>query len=172
MRGFWESAQECQQCLTLLDLVLRTARPNLETGLRKAAEDFSTATGLADLMVSAADLSFREAHHVVGAVVRQAMDDGLPASRIDSAMVERAAQQQLGQSLGLDEQQVREALDPITNVSSRSLPGGPAASAQRVQIDAARQRLEQERASHAGRRQRQSEAQQALQAATERLAQS
>ncbi|WP_312450120.1 argininosuccinate lyase [Stutzerimonas nitrititolerans] len=172
MRGFWESAQECQQCLTLLDLVLRTARPNLEAGLRKAAEDFSTATGLADLMVSAANLSFREAHHVVGAVVRQAMDDGLPANRIDSAMVERAARQQLGRPLGLDEQQVRQALDPVSNVSSRSLPGGPAAHAQNELIDAARLRLEQERAVHADRRQRQTQARRALQAATERLAQS
>lgn len=172
MRGFWDSAQECQECLKLLDLVLRTARPNLKAGLRKATEDFSTATGLADLMVSSANLSFREAHHVVGAVVRQAMDKDLPAYCIDNAMVEQAAQEQLGRSLGLDEQQVKQALDPVTNVSSRCLPGGPAASALQVQVAKARTRLEQERSVHVSRRQRQNQARQVLQAATERLAQS
>ncbi len=125
MRGFWESAQECEQCLKLLDLVLRTARPNLEVGLRKATEDFSTATGLADLMVSAADLSFREAHHVVGAVVRDAMDKGLPANRIDGEMIETAAREQLGRTLGLDARQIREALDPLSNVTPASCRAAP-----------------------------------------------
>ncbi|WP_028239967.1 argininosuccinate lyase [Stutzerimonas azotifigens] len=170
MRGFWESAQECEQCLKLLDLVLRTARPNLEVGLRKATEDFSTATGLADLMVSAADLSFREAHHVVGAVVRDAMDKGLPANRIDGEMIETAAREQLGRTLGLDARQIREALDPLSNVNARKLPGGPAASALHEQIDAARMRLEHERAEQVARRERLARARQALQTAIEELA--
>ncbi|WP_017231521.1 argininosuccinate lyase, partial [Pandoraea sp. B-6] len=65
--GFWDAARETLRCLTLLELVLRTARPVAARAGRLAAEDFSTATALADHMVRAHDLSFRAAHHLVGA---------------------------------------------------------------------------------------------------------
>ncbi|HCV75771.1 MAG TPA: argininosuccinate lyase, partial [Pseudomonas sp.] len=144
-RGFWEAAEETLRCLRLLDLVLRTAEPDAVRGLERSALDFSTATGLADLIVREGGLSFREAHHVVGAVVRQALDAGLPARAIDGAMVDQAAQAVIGRPLGLDAARVGESLDPTANVASRQSPGGPAAPALMRTLAAARARLTLER---------------------------
>ncbi|KAG0756694.1 hypothetical protein G6F22_020212 [Rhizopus arrhizus] len=52
----------------------------------RAAEDFSTVTDLADLLVRKADASFRDAHHIIGAVVRQALEAGIPAKDITPQM--------------------------------------------------------------------------------------
>jgi argininosuccinate lyase len=49
--------------------------------LERARNDFCTATDLADALVRERGLSFREAHHVVGAVVRAAAVDPKPRLR-------------------------------------------------------------------------------------------
>lgn len=140
--GFWDAARETLRCLTLLELVLRTARPVAARAGRLAAEDFSTATALADHMVRAHDLSFRAAHHLVGAVVRDAMDRGVPADRIDADMVEAAAREQLGAPLGIDAQAVRACLDPTRNVAARASAGSPSPDTLRAHVREAQGRLD------------------------------
>lgn len=165
-RGFWEAAEESLRCLKLLDLVLRTATPNVELAVRRAGEDFSTATGLADLIVREADLSFREAHHVVGGVVRMAMDAGLPAHQIDSAMVDVCALEQLGHALNLPTQKVRDCLDPTANVQARNSAGGPALTSLQPSLLRAAARIATERQANQARRERLAAAHDRLQAAT------
>ncbi len=125
LSGFWATSREVLRCLELFELVLRTAQPVQTHALRQAAENFSTATALADLLVRDYDLSVRAAHHVVGAVVRTAMDRNVPADRIDADMVEAAAIEQLGKPLGIDADSVRTCLDPTANVDARRSAGGP-----------------------------------------------
>ena len=141
LRSFWEAGEESLRSLRLLDLVLRSAQPDAAAGLRRASEDFSCVTDLADAIVRECRLSFREAHHVVGAVVRSALQHGLKAHQIDAAMVDAAAQAQLGRPLGLAPAVLTEALDPRAAVQSRSVPGGPAASALAAVLDRARTRV-------------------------------
>lgn len=168
--GFWEAARESVRCLNLLELVLRSARPVAARAQRLAAEDFSTATALADHMVRRHDLSFRAAHHVVGAVVRDAMDRGVPADRIDAAMVEAAATEQLGAPLGIDADAIRACLDPESNVASRMSPGGPSPDTLRAHVRAARERVEQTNALVARWQARLADARATLQGATRALA--
>ncbi|MNS57236.1 Argininosuccinate lyase 1 [compost metagenome] len=134
MRSFWESADECIRCLALFRLILDAAEPVEQTMLRKARTDFSTATDLADALVRESGLSFREAHHVVGAVVRQAIDADLAADEITAEMVNAAASQQTGRDIRLDAASVQRCLDPLASVQARSAHGGPAPilSAQRI----------------------------------------
>lgn len=126
MRSFWESADECARCLALFRLVIDSAKPVEQAMLRKARSDFSTATDLADALVREFNLSFREAHHVVGAVVRQALDASLPADAITAEMVNSAATEQTGRPIHLSDESVRLCLDPQSSVASRSTFGGPA----------------------------------------------
>ncbi|MDH6590206.1 argininosuccinate lyase [Variovorax sp. TBS-050B] len=126
MRSLWEAGEECLRCLALLDLVVRTAEPDAEAMARRVRRDFSSATDLADLLVRRAGLSFRESHHVVGAVVREAMDRALGADEVGLEMLNRAALDQLGRPLDLGDEEVRASLDPLASVHSRLVPGGPA----------------------------------------------
>src|SRR5690606_19102832 len=53
-------------------------RPDPERMRAAAAEGYTTATDLADWLVRRLGLPFREAHHVTGAIVREAEARGLP----------------------------------------------------------------------------------------------
>jgi argininosuccinate lyase len=152
VRALWAAGKECGDCLLLLELALRTATPNAKLMLRRATEDFASATDLADALVKHSDLSFRDAHHVVGAVVRQAMDRGLPANEITGAMVQAVATEQLGCSLTLPAELVRDCLDPACSIRNRTLPGGPSPDSVRKVIATLRAELERTESENAGRK--------------------
>jgi argininosuccinate lyase len=162
MRSFWEAAEECRSDLRLLDLVLRSAQPNRARMLRRAQEDFSCVTDLADAIVRTTALSFREAHHIVGSVVRSALEQGLPASRITTAMIDAASQTEIGRPLGLAESLVAVSLDPRACVESRNVPGGPSSESLSRMVSASTVRLEQMRVANTARRRAVEEARKVL----------
>ena len=170
MRSFWEAGEECLRSLRLLDLVVRSASPNAEGMLRRVRRDFSSATDLADLMVRKCGLSFRESHHVVGAVVRQAMDRSLGADEVDLAMVNAAASEQLGAPLDLSEEEVRASLDPLASVAGRVVVGGPAPSRLKERISQLEAIAAADQAANDTRRNRFNEARQGLKTSIRRLA--
>jgi argininosuccinate lyase len=152
VRALWAAGREGLDCLRLLALAVRTATPNAEVMLRRATADFASATDLADALVVHADLSFRDAHHVVGAVVREAMDRGLPANGITGAMVQAAATGQLGRSITLPDDVVRDCLDPSRSIRARTLAGGPAPDAVRKVIATLRTELDRAESENAARK--------------------
>jgi argininosuccinate lyase len=101
-----------------------TTRPDV---MRKSAErGFGTATELADLIVREAGLSFRMAHNIVAAVVRETVEAGRSAMDITSDQLDRAATALFDRPLNIPEQAVAQALDPFGNVRLRTVEGGPA----------------------------------------------
>ncbi|HXX39421.1 MAG TPA: argininosuccinate lyase [bacterium] len=102
---------------------------------RRAAEGFSTVTELADQIVRHADLSFRQAHHIVGLTTLEAVKTGKKADEITGAMLDAAAEKVIGRPLGLDDQVAKKALDPSENVRIRSTIGGPAPDEVRRMIE-------------------------------------
>jgi argininosuccinate lyase len=111
---------------------------------RRAAEGFSTVTELADQIVRHADLSFRQAHHIVGVTTLEAVKIGKKADEITGAMLDAAAKEVIGRPLGLDAQIIRKALDPVENVRIRSIIGGPAPDEVRRMIDVRKAMMAQE----------------------------
>jgi argininosuccinate lyase len=71
IRAFWECGDETLRGLALLELMIGAVEPQQAHMLRRVRGDFSVATDLADGLV-ADGLSFRDAHHVVGGLVRSA----------------------------------------------------------------------------------------------------
>jgi argininosuccinate lyase len=131
--------------------VVRTTRLRRERMLQAAREGFSTASGLADEIFRHTGLPHRIAHSVVANVVTKALDQGMAATDITATMVEETAQAVLGRSLGLSEEQVRKALDPVAFVEIHDLPGGPAPKEVRRMIGVRRERLTEERSRQDGR---------------------
>ncbi|MGE8450474.1 MAG: argininosuccinate lyase [Pseudomonadales bacterium] len=152
MRSFWESADECVRCLALFRLVLDAAEPVEKTMLHRAKTDFSTATDLADALVRESGLSFREAHHAVGAVVYQAIEAKLCADEITVEMVNAAASEQTGRDIHLDAATVQRCLDPQASVQARSAYGGPAPAQLSKRIEDLRRALAGSRSLAASRR--------------------
>jgi argininosuccinate lyase len=113
----------------LLDAVLASATWNVEHLAARAAEGFTTATELADVLVRQAHLPFRVAHRVVAQLVRDALAQKIAPRDIRAAHLDAAAQQVLERPLGLSDEVVREALDARHFVAIRAIPGGPAPQA-------------------------------------------
>jgi len=90
------------------------------------------ATDLADFLVQQG-LPFREAHHVVGALVRDAEAHGVQLGELPSAALLAAHPSLHGPAL-------QSALDPAEAVERRSLIGGPAKATVLKAIDTARAR--------------------------------
>jgi len=170
MRGFWEAMTEAQRCVEVLRLVLEHATPQPANMLTRARRDFSTATDLADMLVRDAGMSFREAHHVVGAVVREALDRHLPACEIDSTMVDRAALTHTGRALKLDPMVIAQCLDPTHSVAARTAAGGPAPTQVRAQVETQQATLSQHQTTIATQRKAVAAHRAELQRALEELA--
>ena len=145
-RTCWESCEEALKALDLMKLLVEEVEPDRVRMQSRAAEDFSTVTDLADLLVRKADASFRDAHHIIGAVVRDALDLGISANEITPAMINAVATQQLGRQVFLQIDDISECLDPVRNVAARQSYGGPAPDRVLEHIDEQRLLLGSKRA--------------------------
>ena len=87
--------------------------------MREAAElGYATATDLADWLVTAADIPFREAHHITGAAVKLAEERGVALDELSLADLKRIDER-------IDER-VFEALSVDASVAARASYGGTA----------------------------------------------
>jgi len=124
-RWCWEALADTIDGLYVLDVVLAKARPRAKRMRELVEANFSTATDLADALVQEAGLSFREAHHVVGGVVRAAIERGLKANAIDVKLVRNIARKITGRALDIPPSVLRGALDPTLAAERRRGTGGP-----------------------------------------------
>jgi argininosuccinate lyase len=98
--------------LVLLRLVIEGAHPITDRMRQRATEGQTTATHLAERLVSAG-VPFRSAHHEVGAIAREALERGRPFED-----VARARLAGYGPA-------VCESLDPASVAASADFGGGP-----------------------------------------------
>jgi argininosuccinate lyase len=98
---------------------------NKEKMRQRAAKGFSTVTELADLLVRKRNISFRQAHHIVGMVVNRLLDKSQGIEELSSAMINEASREIVGYDMDLRGDEVEKALDPSYNVVTREVEGGP-----------------------------------------------
>ena len=133
----WDAFGQAEAMIQLTRRTLVGLQVDKELMLQRAAEDFSTATELADLLVREKDMPFRLAHAIVANVVGRTLQEGLRSDGISSNTIERAATEVTGQPLNLTPEQVKRALDPITNLEGKMASGSPVSSETRRLIDKA-----------------------------------
>ncbi len=110
----------------LMAAVLRGLSVNAELMARRTLEGHGQATDLAEVIMVEGGLNYRDAHRVVGWVVRHAVERGMPLAKVGSDLIDQAAQSLLGRPLALPPEVVARAVDPVAIVASRSGPGGAA----------------------------------------------
>ena len=130
----FEAADALELCLAATAGMVRDMRPDRERLRAAAGRGFSTATDLADWLVRALGLPFRQAHHVTGAIVKRAEALGCSARRT-------AARRNAGRSSRRSPPTVFDVLDVERSVASRTSFGGTAPVRVREAIAAARQRF-------------------------------
>lgn len=119
-------SKEVVRMLGLLEGILDTLELKTKEMRRNAAENFSTMTELADTIVRQENISFRQAHQIVGGVVRRAFQDDRTANEIKVSDLNAAAENVLERELTLSSEDLALALDPQENVERRNGVGGTA----------------------------------------------
>jgi argininosuccinate lyase len=99
---------------------------------------FACATDLAELIMTKAGTDFRTAHRLIARLTRDMIDRGASSFRIANGDLDAVATAMIGRPLGLSQQQLDEAADPVTAVSRRIGIGGAAREAVSAVIDECR----------------------------------
>ena len=124
-------------CLDIMDAVMGSLRVNTTRMADAAGGGFATATDLADYLVSKG-LPFREAHAVVGNMVRRCLERGCGLADLSFEEYQEASD-----CIAAD---VFEAITVEGSLTARDIPGGTAPVQVAAAIEEARVRLEQDRA--------------------------
>ena len=124
----WESLTEAEVMVTLMRITIAGIQIDDELMLRRAAEDFSTATELADLLVRGRGAALQDGPYHRGSHGRDRRRPGAPRDGITSEMIEKAAIEVSGQPVRLSAEQVAAALDPVQNLANKKASGSPSRS--------------------------------------------
>ncbi|MDH3376496.1 MAG: argininosuccinate lyase [Gammaproteobacteria bacterium] len=119
-------------CVDVLGRMLAQMTPNREVMRDAALKGYTTATDLADYLVRK-QVAFRDAHAIVGRVVRHALEHETPLTGFDLATFQQFCPK-------IDED-VFAVLDPQGSVDSRSHIGGTAPVRVREAVERARARF-------------------------------
>lgn len=121
----WNAVNVTQDTLSIVSKMMLSVKFNKDRCVELAGKNFATATDLADIMVREKSIPFRIAHKIVGRIVNDVISKGLVESDITSQYIDSIAIDLGLDKLGLDEDLIRTALNPLENVKMRNIPGGP-----------------------------------------------
>jgi argininosuccinate lyase len=120
-------------CLTLMTRMLQGARFKPERMAQSLYGDFSTATDLADALASEG-IPFREAHEVVGIIVRESIKRKQALEELTLEDLHRYDVRFTARAL--------DAITPIASANARTSRGGTATDAVRAQLEKAKAKLQ------------------------------
>jgi argininosuccinate lyase len=126
---------DATRALVLFAGVMGGCEVNTARMAERAAADFLTVTELADTLVRRESVSFREAHQLVSAGVREVGGIYSAPAMIES--IEALAPVHFGRALRASRAELLEALDPWHFVAIRRSSGGPAPEAIRPALELA-----------------------------------
>ena len=129
----FDSADTLSASIEIMSSVIASAEFNTDRMAQVAGEDFTTATDLAEYLVSMG-LPFRQAHEITGRIVLHCLDAGHDFSGL--------AIDQLRSFSDLIEEDVFEAISVQNSVSAKDIPGGTAPIRVRKALDEARKFLD------------------------------
>jgi argininosuccinate lyase len=124
--------------------VIETMNPIKENMAKRLSEGFTTTTDLADALVRAHTIGFRQAHDILVEVTLRCLREGKRAEEINGVMIREAAILVVGKPLDLSESEIKEATNPILNVKRRKVSGGPSPRSVREMIRVQKQRIKGE----------------------------
>jgi argininosuccinate lyase len=129
----FEAYDALELCLAAMAGMVRDIRVDRERLRAAAGRGFSTATDLADWLVRALGMPFRQAHHVTGAIVKRAEARGVTLAALSLTEL-RQVEPRITEA-------VFDVLDPERSAASRTSFGGTAPARVREAITAARRRF-------------------------------
>jgi argininosuccinate lyase len=129
----FKAVDDFELCLTAMTGMIDDLKPNKNEMATAAKASFSTATDLADWLVRELNLPFRDAHHVTGAIVKEAEMQNVELKDL-SLDIMQAIEPRISE-------QIFDVLSVEASVQSRTSFGGTAPANVRMAINAAKKGL-------------------------------
>ena len=129
-----DAMHEMEASTRLLIVTLETMHFNIDHMLHTAESNFCTVSELANTIVREGNLSFRQAHSVVGKLVAHLLEHKLRPMDITPELVANISREAIGYTIDLPPATIRTALDPRENAFSRQSTGGPAPEQVAIQL--------------------------------------
>lgn len=117
-----------------------------EQMLKKAEQNFSAVTELANALVRHDGISFRMAHDIVAEVVAYMLAHQKGANEIGCEVVNPIYNKLFGKETTMSDQQIHAALDPVAIAYSKSITGGTAPDEVNRQLSARQKKLDEDNA--------------------------
>ncbi|MDG6910377.1 MAG: argininosuccinate lyase [Nitrososphaerota archaeon] len=134
----WRGVDDVTSSLSLLAGMVESAAIRSRTIRSAAAGGNSTAVALANHLAGTQGVSFRQAHSIVGELVRMSESSGKTLREVASASLPRASAK-FGKKIAIDDATVKRLLEPEAFLASISTEGG--ANPRRIRAElAARER--------------------------------
>jgi argininosuccinate lyase len=125
---------DTKDALDCARLNIGTMKVNKEKVLYNLSYNWCCATDLAGALVREHGLSWRSAYMIVAIITRWAEEKDIPSRDLNNKMIEDASMEHLGKKLRLKESTIKEVLDPMVSIRTRTLTGGPAPENSRKSI--------------------------------------
>ena len=121
----WDSCDQTADSLRVLSNAIFSLTVNAQHSAEVASMSYVFATDLAERLVEERLLSFREAHHVVGHLVREMVTKKMQPKNLSSRMIEGVAQEVLGRKVNVGAAIIRDVKDPEKSIMMRKSLGSP-----------------------------------------------
>jgi argininosuccinate lyase len=110
---------------SLTDAAMHTLEFNRARGAQLAEEHYAQSVQIMSGLVASGQVSWREAHLVMGHLIRGAMASQLKPSQLTTELLEKAALEVIGRPVLMTSQDLASFVDPLEIVKTRQV-GGPA----------------------------------------------
>jgi len=119
----WRGMDDTISSVRMMAGMLGTSKFNFRAIRESMVNDYSTATNLANHLVSAHGVSFRTAHAMVGELVRASIEEHTSLERAAARHIS-AVSSKMGKRIRMEEQEAADVLDPSRFLSSIRTKGG------------------------------------------------
>ncbi len=123
-RPLWVSIDTAKDCLNIIAGAVKTLKVNQKRMFDVASGSYASAIDLAEELVRKG-LSFREAHKLVGNIVRESVESKKTLSSLTPEKIEKTAERILGKKVKITVEELGRVLDPAASLSSRRTVGSP-----------------------------------------------
>ncbi|MEM2994855.1 MAG: argininosuccinate lyase [Candidatus Bathyarchaeia archaeon] len=120
----WESIDKIKASLDIMAKLIEKCEPN--TAPKNSVLAFSTSTELVNVLVRKYNVPFRTAHKIVGALVRQLIQQKLSLADATPEMLRETAKKTANLTLTISAEDLKTALDYNSFLKSHKVRGGPA----------------------------------------------
>ncbi|RLI29871.1 MAG: argininosuccinate lyase [Candidatus Hecatellales archaeon] len=121
----WEIFNLTESTVKIFSSLVEGLKFNRERLGENALKSYASALDLAEALIKEAGLSLREAHRVVGEMVRLCLAKGLTLQEAGLPLLEKASEKTLGRKVSLSLKTFREAVNPASSPMRRATLGSP-----------------------------------------------